>query len=262
LRLVIHGGTRFDPYRALFKRELGDEVFLLDTYPASEGYVASEDPRYGLLRLLPDHDVFFEFVPVSELTSERPARHTVGQVEPGVQYAIAMTTCAGLWSYIPGDTICFERRDPPLLRFTGRTRYFLSAFGEHLISEEVERAIAAAAEDCGSAVVDFHVGPVFPESPSAPGRHRFFVEFSGSAPDPQSFAASVDRSLCTLNEDYRAHRLGDIALLAPEVQPVRCGGFADWMRSQGKLGGQHKVPRMDNTGQVTRQMTEFFTRTL
>jgi hypothetical protein len=258
LRLVIHGGTRFDPYRSIFRAELGDKVALLDTYPASEGYVASEDPRFGLLRLLPDHDIFFEFVPVQELTADRPVRHTVGQVEPDMQYAVVMTTCAGLWSYVPGDTVSFERRDPPLLRFTGRTRYFLSAFGEHLISEEIERAVAAAAEACGSAVVDFHVGPVFPESPSAPGRHRYYVEFAGTAPDPRRFAPGIDKALCNMNEDYRAHRQGDLTLLAPEIRCVRPGGFAAWMRSQGKLGGQHKVPRMDNSGRLTEQLAAFF----
>jgi hypothetical protein len=258
LRLVIHGGTRFDPYRSLFERELGPDVSLIDTYPASEGYVASEDPRHGLLRLLPDHDIFFEFVPVEDLSADRPTRHTVGEVETGVRYAVAMTTCAGLWGYLPGDTICFERRDPPLLRFTGRTRQFLSAFGEHLIGEEVERAVSAAADRCGSDVVDFHVGPVFPSTPAAPGRHRYLVEFAGTAPDPVRFAAALDGELCVINEDYRAHRQSDLTLLPPEVRPVRPGGFADWMRSQGKLGGQHKVPRMDNTGRLTEQLDAFF----
>jgi hypothetical protein len=258
LRLVIHGGTRFDPYRSLFERELGPDVALIDTYPASEGYVATEDPRHGLLRLLPDHDIFFEFVPAEDSSEDRPTRHTVGEVEIGVRYAVAMTTCAGLWSYLPGDTVCFERRDPPLLRFTGRTRQFLSAFGEHLIGEEVERAVSAAADRCGSSVVDFHVGPVFPLSPSAPGRHRYLVEFAGAVPDAGRFAAALDSELCDINEDYRAHRQADLTLLPPEVRLVRPGGFADWMRSQGKLGGQHKVPRMDNTGRLTEQLDAFF----
>jgi hypothetical protein len=260
LRLVIHGGTRFDPYRKIFRRELGEEVHFLDTYPASEGYIASEDPRFDLLRLLPDHNIFFEFVPVEDLQTHRPTRHTVGQVMPGVQYAVVLTTCAGLWSYVLGDTVCFERRDPPLLRFTGRTRYFLSAFGEHLISEEIEQAIAAAADWCEAAVVDFHVGPVFPEGPSAPGRHRFFVEFGGHVPDLGRFASGLDKELGKINEDYRAHRQGDLTLLAPEVRAVGAGGFADWMRSLGKLGGQHKVPRMDNSGQVTERLDAFFSR--
>jgi hypothetical protein len=116
LRLVVHGGTRFDPYRALFRRLVGDSVHFAETYPASEGFVATEDPRYGRLRLIPDHGIFFEFVPVDELGQDRPARHTVGEVVPGVQYAVVLTTCAGLWSYVLGDTVCFESREPPLLR--------------------------------------------------------------------------------------------------------------------------------------------------
>jgi hypothetical protein len=261
LRLIIHGGTKFEPYRALFRKLVGSpNVRFLETYPASEAFIATEDPRYNLLRLVPDHNVFFEFVPVQDLGSDRPARHTVAEVEVGVQYAVAVTTCAGLWSYLLGDTVCFERRDPPLLRFTGRTRYFLSAFGEHLISEEVERAVAAAGEATGAAVVDFHVGPVFPESPGEPGRHRYLVEFAEPPADTSRFAAELDRALCRLNEDYRAHRAGDLTMRPPEVCPVRRGGFADWMRARGKLGGQHKLPRMDNSGALTEEMLRFLKR--
>jgi hypothetical protein len=255
LRVVVHGGTKFDPYRALFRREIGgDQVHFVETYPCSEGFVATEDPRHGLLRLVPDHGLFFEFVPVDELEQDRPTRHTAEQVEPGVQYAVVLTTPAGLWSYVLGDTICFEQRDPHLLRFTGRTRYFLSAFGEHLISEEVERAVAGAADTTGAAVVDFHVGPVFPERPAAPGRHRYLVEFVQEPADLVRFAGEVDAVLCRLNADYQAHRAGDLTLAPPEVWPVPRGGFADWMRSRGQFGGQHKVPRMDNTGRLTAEL--------
>jgi hypothetical protein len=258
LRVVVHGGTRFDPYRSLFHRLVGDGVHFLETYPASEGFVAAEDPRHGLLRLIPDHGLFFEFVPVRELGLDRPTRHTVADVVPGVQYAVVLTTCAGLWGYVLGDTVCFERRDPPLLRFTGRTRQFLSAFGEHLIGEEVERAVARAASAIGADVVDFHVGPVFPGSATTAGRHRYLVEFARPPRDVASFAREVDAALCRINEDYRAHRAGDLTLRGPEVVPVRRGGFADWMRSRGKLGGQHKVPRMDNSGRLTGELTEWF----
>jgi hypothetical protein len=259
LRLIIHGGTRFDPYRALFAKEIGNPaVRFLETYPSSEGFIATEDPRHGLLRLIPDHNLFFEFVPADELDAPRPTRHTVADLEPGVQYAVVLTTCAGLWSYVLGDTVCFERRDPPLLRFTGRTRHFLSAFGEHLIGEEVERAVAAAAAATGAAVVDFHVGPLFPASPAAPGRHRYLVEFAEPPADLARFAAALDTTLSALNEDYRAHRQGDLTMRAPEVMPVRRGGFADWLRSRGQLGGQHKVPRLDNGGTLTGQLTQFF----
>jgi len=258
LRLVIHGGTKFDPYRKLFQQEIGDDrVRLLETYPCSEGFVATEDPRYDLLRLIPDHGIFFEFVPVEDLGKDRPARHTVANLEPGVQYAVVLTTCAGLWSYLVGDTVCFERRDPPLLRFTGRTKYFLSAFGEHLISEEVEKAVAEAAETTGATVTDFHVGPIFPETPTEAGHHRYLVEFIQEPADLSRFAAELDAVLGRLNEDYQAHRNGSLSMGAPEIVPVPRGGFADWMRSQGKLGGQHKVPRMDNTGQVTQALSRW-----
>jgi hypothetical protein len=257
---VVHGGTRFDPYRGLFRRLVGEGVHFLETYPASEGFVAAEDPRHGLLRLIPDHGVFFDFVPVGELGREQPTRHTVADVVPGVKYAVVLTTCAGLWGYVLGDTVCFERRDPPLLRFAGRTRQFLSAFGEHLIGEEVERAVAQAAAVVGADVVDFHVGPVFPSSAAAAGHHRYLVEFARPPRDVFSFARELDAALCRINEDYRAHRAGDLTLRGPEVVPVWRGGFADWMRSRGKLGGQHKVPRMDNSGRMTGELTDWFRR--
>jgi hypothetical protein len=258
LRVVVHGGTKFDPYRSLFQRTIGSEaVRFLEIYPASEGFVAAEDPRHDLLRLIPDNGLFFEFVPVEDLGKDRPARHTVAEIELEVQYAIVVTSCAGLWSYVLGDTVCFEKRDPPLLRFTGRTKYFLSAFGEHLISEEVEKAVAAAAEASDASVVDFHVGPVFPENPSRPGRHRFLIEFAHPPSDLRHFTAELDHALSRLNEDYQAHRAGDLTMLAPEVRPVPPGGFVEWLRAHGKLGGQHKVPRMDNTGRVTEEMTRW-----
>ncbi len=261
LRLVIHGGTKFEPYRALFQTLIGDPaVRFVETYPASEGFIAAEDPRHKLLRLIADHNIFFEFVPCEDLDAKHPARHTLADVVPGVQYAIVLTTCAGLWSYVLGDTICFEQRDPPLLRFTGRTRYFLSAFGEHLINEEVEKALATAALASGTAVIDFHVGPVFPATAGHPGRHRWFVEFTETVgPDARiRFERELDAALGRLNEDYFAHRVGDLAMLAPEVCPVPRGGFANWMRWRGRLGGQNKVPRMDNSGEITDQLARFF----
>jgi hypothetical protein len=260
LRLVVHGGTAFGPYRELFRREIGsDRVKFCEVYPSSEGFVATEDPRYGLLRVVPDHGIFFEFIPVEDLGTDRPARHTLATVETGVQYAVVLTTCAGLWSYLGGDTVCFERRDPPLIRFTGRTKYFLSAFGEHLIQEEVERAVAHAAEVGGAGVPDFHVGPVFPTDPREPGRHLYLVEFAGAAPDAGRVAAEIDAELCRVNEDYAAHRVNDLTMRRPEVRAVRCGGFAAWMASRGKAGGQNKVPRMDNTGATTRDLLAWFT---
>ena len=259
LRLIIHGGTKFDPYRELFRKEIGSNaVKFCEVYPCSEGFIATEDPRHGLLRIVPDHNVFFEFVPLDELEKPHPTRHTLANVETGVQYAVAITSCAGVWSYLVGDTVAFERRNPPLIRFTGRTKYFLSAFGEHLISEEVEKAVAHAAAVCGVNALDFHLGPVFSTDPTKPGRHLYLIEFAGPSPDPVRFAALLDEILIRNNEDYETHRKGDITITMPEVRIVRRGGFEEWMRSRGKSGGANKVPRMDNTGALTRDMTNWF----
>jgi hypothetical protein len=261
LRLIVHGGTGFEPYRKLFRDIVGSpSVHFVECYPASEGYVATEDPGTELLRLIPDHGVFFEFVPAGELSAARPTRHTAADLELGVQYAVVMTTSAGLWSYVLGDTVNFERRRPPLLRFAGRTQQFLSAFGEHLIGEEVERSVTRAADAAGLAVVDYHAGPVFAARAGVPGRHRFVVEFATPPPTGavERFARQLDSELCQLNEDYRAHRCGDVTLLGPEVWAVPPGGFAAWMRHRGRVGGQHKVPRLDNSGSLTRELTRFF----
>ena len=182
-------------------------------------------------------------MPVEDLQTPHPTRHTVADLETGVQYAIVLTTCAGLWSYILGDTVCFEQRDPPLLRFSGRTRYFLSAFGEHVISEEAETAVTAAAKATGSVVIDFHVGPLFPVTPACQGRHRWFIEFAETiCPQKLSrFVQELDAELKRLNEDYHAHRRDDLAMLEPVVVPgaprrispsgcVRVAGSADRTR--------------------------------
>lgn len=264
LRLVIHGGTKFDPYRELFKQEIGsDLVKFCEVYPCSEGFIATEDPRENLLRIVPDHDIFFEFVPLDDFDKhgalkENPTRHTLANVEVGVQYAVVLTSCAGVWSYLLGDTVAFEKRNPPLIRFTGRTKYFLSAFGEHLISEEVERAVAHAATVCGTTALDFHVGPVFPSQPGRPGHHLYLVEFATGAPDLARFSQEIDGELTRINEDYGPHRVGDLAMLAPEVRAVKPGGFAEWMKARGKYGGQNKVPRMDNSGALTKDITTWF----
>ena len=259
LRLVIHGGTKFDPFRDLFKKEIGsDLVKFCEVYPCSEGFIATEDPRYNLLRIVPDHDIFFEFIPADELEKEFPVRHTLANVEVGVQYAVVLTSCAGVWSYLVGDTVAFESRNPPLIRFTGRTKYFLSAFGEHLISEEVEKAVTHAAALCGVNAIDFHVGPVFPSTPGKPGHHLYLIEFADATPDTARFARAIDAELTRINEDYGPHRVGDLAMLMPEVRVVASGGFAEWMKSRGKYGGQNKVPRMDNSGAMTRDMAAWF----
>ncbi len=263
LRVVIHGGTKFDSFRNTFKAEIGnDDVQFCEVYPCSEGFIATEDPRYKLLRLVPDHGIFFEFIPAEQfkngkLTTDRPTRHTLATVEPGVMYAVALSNCAGMWAYLVGDTITFESKAPPLLRFSGRTKNFLSAFGEHLIEEEVTKAVATAAERAGVLTADLHVGPVFPTVPHTPGHHLFLIEFRGPVPDLKAFAADLDAELRKLNEDYDAHRANDLTMLAPVVKAVPEGGFGRWMAARGKLGGQNKVPLMDNDGVMTASIAEW-----
>ena len=252
LEVVVHGGVKFDPYRASFAEILGDpRIRLQETYPCSEGFIAFGDPASDHLRLLFDHGIFYEFVPVDKLDSDQPPRHWLGNVQVGVNYAIVVSTCAGLWSHIVGDTIRFVATDPPLIAFTGRTRYTLSAFGEHLISEEVEAAIATASTATSASVRDWHVGPVFN---GALGHHHFVVEFIRTPANLAAFRRELDAELCRRNADYQAHRIEGVGLPLPALTVAKPGGFEAWMRSRGKLGGQHKVPRMDNTGTRTAEI--------
>lgn len=255
LELVVHGGVKFDPYREAFASVLGStRVRLQETYPCSEGFLAFGDPATGLLRLVYDHAIFHEFVPVDELESSRPTRHWLGNIRAGVNYAVVVSTCAGMWAHVIGDTVRFESVDPPLLTFTGRTRYTLSAFGEHLISEEVEAAVAQAAAETGATVREWHVGPVFG---GALGHHQYVVEFLKPPHDVAAFRTMLDADLSRRNADYHAHRAEGVGLPLPALAVARSGGFDAWMRSRGKLGGQNKVPRMDSAGTLTGQLIEF-----
>ncbi len=252
LEVVVHGGVKLDPYRRAFDEALGDpSIRLQETYPCSEGFIAFGDPETGLLRLAIDHGLFYEFVPAEEIDSPRPTRHWLGDVAVGVNYAIVVSSCAGLWSHIIGDTVRFESLDPPLLTFTGRTKYTLSAFGEHLIGEEVERAIAAASALTGASVREWHVGPVF----SGPlGHHQYVVEFLEPPVDLAEFRRALDADLSRRNADYLAHRVEGVGMPLPALVVAKPGGIDAWMRSRGKLGGQHKVPRMDNAGTLTAEI--------
>ena len=255
LEVVVHGGVKFDPYREAFQAILdGTGVRLQESYPCSEGFIAFGDPATGLLRLCFDHGVFYEFVPCDELGSKNPTRHWLGDVRTGVNYAIVVSTCAGLWSHLIGDTVRFESLSPPLITFTGRTKYSLSAFGEHLINEEIEGAVASASEATGASVRDWHVGPVFR---GALGHHCYVFEFLRPPADLGRFRKALDTDLGRRNADYLAHRAEGVGLPLPAVVVSKPGGLDAWMRSRGKLGGQNKLPRMDSTGALTREIAEF-----
>jgi hypothetical protein len=259
LEAVVHGGVKFDPYRETFRAILGsDRVRMIETYACSEGFVAFADTRAELLRLAHDNGIFYEFIPAGELESPRPTRHWLGDVECGVNYAILVSSCAGMWAHVIGDTIRFESRNPPLLTFTGRTRQTLSAFGEHLIGEELEAAIAGAAHETGARVREWHVGPVFE---GTPGYHQYIVEFLAEPPSLGRFRDQLDADLARRNADYEAHRDPRVGIPPPAVLVARPGAFEGWMRRRGKLGGQNKVPRVDNTGALTRDLVQFLRQT-
>ncbi len=255
LEIVVHGGVKFDPYRESFRALVGSKAIAFqEVYPSSEAFIAFGDPATGLLRLLFDHGVFFEFVPVDELDSRQPTRHWLATVQPGVNYAIVVSTCAGMWAHLIGDTVRFESLDPPAISFTGRTRFMLSAFGEHLINEEVEGAIANALARTGALVREWHIGPVFR---GRMGYHQLVVEFLGEPADLASFRDAFDRDLFARNADYRAHRAPGAGLTKPAVIVAKPGSFEAWMRARGKLGGQNKVPRIDSAGTLTAELIGF-----
>ncbi|WP_201445485.1 GH3 auxin-responsive promoter family protein [Belnapia sp. F-4-1] len=243
LELLVHGGVAWAPYRDRLRPFLPTGCATREVYPASEGFVALADRGDGEgMRLTLDAGVFWEFVPLEELDAPSPTRHWVATVETGIDYAVVVTSCAGLWSYVLGDTVRFVERAPPRLLVTGRTSYSLSAFGEHLSGEEIEAAVLGAARALGITVADYTVGPVFL---GAQGTHRWLVEpEAAAAPELAGrLAGAVDAALIAANEDYAAHRQGG-QMTAPEVVVLPPGAFAGWMRAQGKLGGQHKVPRV------------------
>ncbi len=248
LELLVHGGVDFAPYRRRFEALLaGTRAELREVYPASEGFIAVADrgPADGM-RLQLDAGLFYEFVPVDELGAPAPTRHWIADAEPGVDYALVLSSCAGLWGYVIGDTVELVGRDPPRVRVTGRTAYTLSAFGEHLTLSEMEAAVADAAERVGAAVTDWCVGALYPDEASLLGQHLFFVETGAplSARAAAAFARNLDRGLAERNADYATYRSADFGMKAPEIRILLPGSFAEWMKSRGKLGGQHKVPRV------------------
>lgn len=247
LELFVHGGVAFAPYRERFERRFaGLNVDTREVYPASEGFIAHADRGWGEgLRLHLDHGLFFEFVPVEEMESDRPTRHWVSDLETGIDYVVVLSTCAGLFGYVLGDVVRFLDRGPPRLLVSGRLGRGLSVFGEHLIGAELEAAVARAALEIGAEVTDFSVGPVFADESGGRDGHLFAVEFvtTPSADEVGRFASVLDAELSRLNDDYRCHRTEGVGIAAPMVRLVPRGGFAAWMRSRGKEGGQHKVPR-------------------
>jgi GH3 auxin-responsive promoter len=261
LEMFVHGGVNFAPYRTRFQKAFtGLNVDMREVYAASEGFVASADRGFGEgLRMNVDSGLFYEFVPVEELGRPNPTRHWLANAETGVNYALVLATCAGVWGYVIGDTVRLTEKAPPRLLITGRTSYGLSAWGEHLIAEEIENGVADATAAVGAEITDYSVGALFKDVDHPRDGHLWVVEFkkTPSPPELEKFAGVLDETLIRLNDDYKVHRSVDFGIAPPTIRAVKPGTFAAWMKSRGKLGGQNKVPRVINDRELWENLRKF-----
>lgn len=248
--VFVHGGVNFEPYKNKLFDTIGKPVDSIETYPASEGFIAYQDTREeeGLLLLL-NHGIYYEFVPADEYYDENPTRLNIAEVKIGVNYAVVLNTNAGLWGYSIGDTIKFVSTSPYRVVVTGRIKHFISAFGEHVIAEEVEKAMEQALkEQPGTEVIEFTVAPsINPEKGQS--KHEWYIEFAVPPLDQLRFDNTLNTSLCKLNGYYDDLISGNI-LQPLSVYPLKKNSFIDYMKSIGKLGGQNKVPRLSNDRKI------------
>lgn len=246
LELYMHGGVSFVPYREQFQRIIGADIHYLEMYNASEGFFAAQGkPDEEGMLLFPDHGVFWEFMPVSEYGKPDPQTIGLDKVEPGRHYAPVISTNGGLWRYLIGDTVQFTSLQPYRIRVSGRLKHYINAFGEELIVDNADKALAAACHHTGAVVKDYTAGPVY-FSDEGNGSHEWLIEFETEPADIAAFTETLDRELRVQNSDYDAKRYRDIALRMPVVHVMKPGTFDGWLRSKNKLGGQHKVPRLSN----------------
>jgi hypothetical protein len=252
--VFVYGGVNFEPYRSSLEKLVGDRLDSVETYPASEGFIAFQDSQTepGLL-LNVDSGIFFEFVPLDEIHNESPKRLSLAEVETGVNYVLILNTNAGLWGYNIGDTIQFVSKNPYRLVVTGRVKHFISAFGEHVIGKEVEAAMLQATANTDIKVVEFTVAPqVSPPEGGLP-YHEWFVEFDTVPTDMAALAQRLDEAMVHQNIYYKDLIEGKI-LQPLKIRPMPKDAFREYMKSQGKLGGQNKVPRLSNDRKIAAQL--------
>jgi hypothetical protein len=256
-KLFVHGGVNYEPYRARMEESIGAKIDSIETYPASEGFIAFQDSQKekGLL-LLVDSGVFYEFIPSEEYFNEHPTRINIKDVELDKNYALIMNTSAGLWGYSLGDTIKFISKDPYKIMVTGRIKHYISAFGEHVIGEEVEQSLMSVAKEVGVDVVEFTVAPQVNPSAGQLPYHEWFIEFGSAPADLKAFALKVDKALQKKNIYYFDLIEGNI-LQPLIIQSLQKDAFINYMRSQGKLGGQNKVPRLANDRKIADVLKEY-----
>lgn len=248
LELYIHGGVSFKPYREQFRKLIPSPgMHYLETYNASEGFFAAQDtPDYdaGMLLFL-NHGIFYEFMPMEEYGKEAPRTLTLKEVELNKNYALVINTNCGLWRYLVGDTIQFTSLAPFRIKVTGRLKHFINAFGEEVIVDNSDHAIAEACRQTGAVVNDYTAAPVYMTG-EANGAHEWIIEFENLPCPLEVFVKAMDKALQAVNSDYEAKRHKDIALRMPVVHIMPKDGFKRWLKDKGKLGGQHKVPRLCN----------------
>ncbi|MES2617521.1 MAG: GH3 auxin-responsive promoter family protein [Bacteroidota bacterium] len=251
LELYIHGGVSFEPYRKPFSQFLkGSNMHYLETYNASEGFFGMQnDLYYPDLMLMPDYGIFYEFIKVSEMQSNNPQTYLLGEVEANETYAVVMSNNSGLWRYQLGDTIRFTSVNPYKFTITGRTKLFMNAFGEEVVIENAEKAIAHACQMTDSKIREYTAAPIYLNSDKDAG-HEWLIEFEKEPHSISDFTIALDNKLKEVNSDYEAKRHKDIALKLPRITALPNNTFYNWLKRKGKLGGQNKVPRLSNDRKV------------
>ena len=251
LEVFFHGGIAFTPYRSQYEQIIRNpDMHYMETYNASEGFFGlQDDPSDPSMLLMLDYDVFYEFMPMDEFGTDNPTVVPLWGVEKGRNYAMLISTSCGLWRYLIGDTVMFTSLRPYKFIITGRTKYFINAFGEELIQDNAERGLLSACQATGAEVSEYTAAPVFMDN-NAKCRHQWIVEFAKPPQSIEQFADALDTALQQLNSDYEAKRFHDVTLQRLELIEARKGLFNDWLKMKGKLGGQHKVPRLSNNRNV------------
>jgi GH3 auxin-responsive promoter len=250
LELYINGGVSFVPYRKQFETIIGKPINYLEIYNASEGFIAAQEkPDDDGMLLFTEHGIFYEFMPVEEYGKPQPKTQGLTNVKMKTNYAIVISTTGGLWRYIMGDTVEFTSLNPYKIKITGRLKHFMNAFGEEVIIDNADKAIAEAAHKTNAIVKDYTAAPIYFTEQSN-GAHEWLIEFDKAPEDIHLFTKEMDAALKNLNSDYEAKRQKDIALRMPVVHIMPDGTFTEWLRSKGKVGGQHKVPRLSNERKI------------
>ena len=255
LEVFFHGGVAFTPYREQYKEVIrSSKMHYVETYNASEGYFGTQsDPGDRSMLLMIDYGIFYEFIPLEDIGKENPHICCLEEVELNKNYAMVISTSAGLWRYIIGDTVKFTNNRPYKFVITGRTKHFINAFGEELIVDNAEKGLAKACAETGARITDYSAAPVFMDA-NAKCRHQWLIEFAQMPDDLGKFARILDDTLKEVNSDYEAKRQNNLALQPLEVIVARPGLFHDWLDQKGKLGGQHKIPRLSNTREYIEEM--------